>query len=409
VRAEAIARAILLAGVLVGVLVGCAPASHCEEPPDALDAARAYVGSACVRRAAMEGSVAAADTPYAEVRLAHYALGGAGVDELTSDWDALPVFVRRVRRLRVRDGSAPDAALEEGPVLDAMPTDLASYVAAGERAFTRYPIQIDLGLAPIRDRATAERIGMIVGDDGLVEGVVEVETETGWNVSLTCASCHARHLDGELRLGLPNERLDLGGLFGHDDWPVGTVDVTDDGVANPIRPSDLRPITSQARLQHTGNLFNGRIARMVRIETLMIGELSFGFRPERDVVAAIALYLEALGAQLPPPDESHEGAAPFASACGGCHRGVELAGPPVPVEVVGTDATATIGGQRGTGSYRAPSLLGASERRGVLHDGSAADLRAILGLDPSAHVGHAFGLERSREEREAIAAYLGAR
>jgi mono/diheme cytochrome c family protein len=403
VRAERLTLALALA------LVSCAPATACPEPVDALVAARAYVADACVRREAMEASVAAADTPYGRLRLDHYALSGAGVIDDANDWDALPVLTRRVRRLRVDDGTAPDSALEEGPVIDSAPSDLASYVAAGQRAFERFPIQIDLGLAPLRDRATAERIGLIVSEGGLVRGAIEAETATGWTVSLTCAACHARNVDDAFVLGVPNERIDLGSLYGHDDWPVGTMDVTDDGITNPIRPSDLRPIASQARLQHTGNLFNGRIARMVRIETLMIGQLSGTFRPDREVVASIALFLEAEGDALPRPDRALPGATMFEASCAGCHRGDALAGPPVPVDVVGTDPIATTGGQRGTGAYRAPSLLGVGDRRGVLHDGSAVDLRAVLQLDPSEHVGHPFGLERSTDEREAIAAYLDPR
>lgn len=391
-------------------VVWCAPfvascVHPCAEPSAPLEAAHTYEAETCARRAAMEASVAAADTPYGTLRTAHYALG----DGSTGDWDSLPVFSRPVRRLRVRGGSASDAALDQGPVMRLETDDIPGYVAAGERAFTRYPIQIDLGLSPLRDRTTAERMGFTVEDDGLVRGVIEVETSTGWTVSLTCAGCHAREIDGVEVLGVPSERIDLGSLLGHLEWPIGSVDVTSDGIANPIRPADLRPIAYQSRLQHTGNLFNSRIARMVRIETLMISQLSENFRPERDVVAAIALFLEAEGNALPRPDSSHEGAALFSDTCGGCHRGEALSGPPVSVDVVGTDAVATTGGQRGTGAYRAPSLLGVAERRGLFHDGSAADLSAVLGLTESTHAGHRFGLALSREERERIADYLGAR
>jgi mono/diheme cytochrome c family protein len=390
---------------LSAALAACAD-DPCAEPEDALDAARAYQRDACVRRSAMVASVSAADTPYGELRLTHYALAGDRLEG--EDWDTLPVFDRSVRRLRVRDGTAPDAALETGSVVSAPPSDLASYVAAGADAFDRYPIQIDLGLAALRDRATAERTGLSVDEGGLVRGVVEVETSTGWNVSLTCAACHAR--DGEDGVVLaPNEHLDLGALFGHDDWPVGTIDVTDDGVSNPIRPSDLRPIAHQARLQHTGNLFNGRVARMARIETLMITQLGERFRPPREIVAAIALFLEAQGDALPRPDAGDPGAVPFAASCSGCHRGEGLSGPPVSAASVGTDPVATTGGQRGTGAYRAPSLLGVADRRGVFHDGSAADLRAVLGLSPSDHRGHGFGRALDDADREAIASYLSSR
>lgn len=384
------------------LLASCGVADPCVEPEDALAAAHAYEDHACARRAAMAASVAAADTPYGALRTAHYSLG----DGSAQDWDALPIFAARVRRLRVRGGTASDAMLDEGPVMALEGAALDDYVAAGERAFTRYPIQIDLGLAPLRDAATAERMGFEVSSEGLVTGVVEVETSTGWTVSLTCAGCHAREIDGALRLGVPSERIDLGSLLGHLEWPVGTVDVTDDGVTNPIRPSDLRAIAHQRRLQHTGNLFNGRIARMARIETLMVTQLGERFRPEREVVSALALFLEAEGEALPRPDPSHPGAALFEASCGGCHRGDGLSGDPVSVTTVGTDAAATTGGQRGTGRYRVPSLLGVGDRRALFHDGSAADLDAVLGLSESAHEGHRFGWERTEEERAHIAAYL---
>lgn len=356
----------------------------------------------------MEASVAAADTPYAQLRLAHYALGGAGIDDAARDWDALPELTLRVRRLRVEGGTAPDAAREEGPVLTAAPTTLDEHVAAGRRAFERYPIQIDLGLAVLRDRGRAERAGLFVEDDGLVRGAVEVETTTGWTVSLTCAACHARAVDGVVILGVPNDRIDFGAITGDDAWPVGTMDVTGDGVENPIRPSDLRPIALQARLQHTGNLFNGRVARMARIETLMITELQQRLRPAREVAASIALFLEAEGDSLPRPEATHPGAASFASECASCHRGEGLAGPVVSVELVGTDAAATREGERATGGYRAPSLLGVGDRRGLLHDGSAVDLDALLGLAPSAHVGHEFGLALTAEGRANVRDYLRA-
>ena len=85
-----------------------------------------------------------------------------------------------------------------------------------------------------------------------------------------------------------------------------------------------------------------------------------------------------------------------------------MSGPPVAVDLVGTDAVATMGGQRGTGGYRAPSLLGVVDRRGLFHDGSAADLDAVLHLAPTGHEGHPFGLTLSVGEREAIRDYLSA-
>lgn len=258
----------------------------------------------------------------------------------------------------------------------------------------------------LRGRARAERAGLFVDDTGLVRGAVEVETTSGWTVSLTCAACHARDVDAVVVLGVPNDRIDFGSITGDYSWPIGTMDVTDDGVANPIRPADLRPIAKQERLQHTGNLFNGRVARMVRIETLMVDELQQRLRPEREIAAAIALFLEAGGEALQRPNAAHPGAALFASACASCHRGEALAGPIVSVEVIGADATATRDGERATGGYRAPSLLGVGDRRALLHDGGAADLDALLGLAPSAHQGHELGLGLTEDERASIRDYL---
>lgn len=383
------------AAILALGIAACAPSVADDDP---VADAHAFESDVAARRRAMEESVAAApDTPYAALRLEHYG----------RDWEALPIFAPRVRRLRVRGGTASDAQLEEGEVIDVpTPTDEPSYVAAGARAFERYPVQVDLALAPIRDHATAERAGFVVTDAGIVRGAVEVETASGWNVALTCAACHAAERDGAFVLGLPSERLDLGALEGRLDWPLGTMDVTDDGVDAPLRPADLRPLASQVRMQHTGNLFAGRIARMVRIETLAITQTNARFRPERVVVAAIALYLESLDATLARPDPRAPAAALFARTCAGCHASEGLAGSVVPASVVGTDARATTGGQRGTGAYRAPSLLGVGARRGVLHDGSATSLRGLLGLEPSAHVGHPFGLELTADEREQLAAWL---
>lgn len=220
------------------------------------------------------------------------------------------------------------------------------------------------------------------------------------------AGCHAAERDGAFVLGVPNERLDLGSLVGHVEWPLGTMDVTDDGLDVALRPADLRPIASEARLQHTGNLANGRLARMVRIDTLLVTQLREHRRPERRVVAALALYLESLDATLARPDPDAPGAALFERTCARCHAGTALAGPWVDAAIVGTDPRATTDGQRATGGYRAPSLLGVGDRRGLLHDGTATSLRGILGLEPSPHVGHPFGTELVTTEREALAEWL---
>ena len=361
--------------------------------------ASTFVRDPRARREALEASLGEVETPYGALRRAHYALSGAGL-ESDLDWDRLPEFAPRVRHLLVEGD-----AREEGPIAEPRLASWDETVHEGGRAFDRYPAQIDLALNRIRSRADAERYGFYVEPSGRVRGLIEAETATGWVPAITCTGCHGR-FDGEaFRPGIPNEELDLAALFGAD-WPLGTIDVTSDGVDNPTRPSDLRPISRQARLHHTGNLRNGEMARMVRIETLLITQQGERLRPDRRLVASISLYLDSLAASLPELDHGSLGGALFARECARCHAGPSLAGAFVSASEVGTDAAATTGGQRGTSGYRPPSLLGVLDRRGLFHDGSARDVRAVLQLDPSPHEGHPFGLALSVEEREALITLL---
>lgn len=361
--------------------------------------ARLFRDDVHARRAAMEASVHEFDTPYATLREDHYALVGAGI-ESTDDWDRLPEFAPRVRAFVVEGAPREEGVIAE-PVLDTW----EETVREGERAFDRYPAQLDLSLTQIRTREDAERLGFYVDPEGRVRGLVQAETATGWVPAVTCSGCHGRFDGSAFRLGIPNERLDLAALSAST-WPVGTFDVTNDGIDNPTRPSDLRPIALQARLHHTGNLQNGEMARMVRIETLLITQQGQRLRPNRTLVAAIAVYLDSLAETLPELDHASPGGQLFARECARCHALPSLSGAFVTASEVGTDATATTGGQRGTSGYRAPSLLGVLDRRGLFHDGSARDLRAVLQLDPSTHRGHRFGLSLSADEREALITLL---
>lgn len=386
-------RLALACGALLA-LAGCAPADDAR-----LMEARLFRDDVHARRAAMEASVHEFDTPYATLREDHYALVGAGI-ESTDDWDRLPEFAPRVRAFVVEGAPREEGVIAE-PVLDTW----EETVREGERAFDRYPAQLDLSLTQIRTREDAERLGFYVDPEGRVRGLVQAETATGWVPAVTCSGCHGRFDGSAFRLGIPNERLDLAALSAST-WPVGTFDVTNDGIDNPTRPSDLRPIALQARLHHTGNLQNGEMARMVRIETLLITQQGQRLRPNRTLVAAIAVYLDSLAETLPELDHASPGGQLFARECARCHALPSLSGAFVTASEVGTDATATTGGQRGTSGYRAPSLLGVLDRRGLFHDGSARDLRAVLQLDPSTHRGHRFGLSLSADEREALITLL---
>src|SRR5262249_20674142 len=98
----------------------------------------------------------------------------------------------------------------------------------------------------------------------------------------------------------------------------------------------------------------------------------------------------------------------------------ELTGPPVPLAVIGTDPTLGLSADRGTGSYRVPSLRGAATRGPLLHDGTIPSIAALLDptrlsdgfthrLHGAAPVpGHAFGLELDDADRRALIRYLSA-
>ncbi len=388
---------------VVGALGALACTSHVEIE-SGVAAARTFLGAQSRRRAALEDSVAEYDTAYAHVRLMHYATSA------NDAWDNLPIFSRRVRPLRVRHaaGDGEDyRALAPEPETDA----LALWQSVGEDAFQRYPIQIDLALAVLRDRADAERLGFVVEENGVVRTLVEVENQDGTSaVSFTCATCHEATRMGLRVPGLPNDGLDLGTLFGTS-WPIGTNDVSADDIDNPQRPSDLRPIAHQHRLHETGNLRNSPIARMVRIETLMLSQLRFRMRPQRYLAASLSLYLDSLEQTLPELrfDANDVGYVQYRRHCAGCHGDDARGGNVVLQSVIGTDERATqLGAERGTLGYRAPSLWGAYQRTLLLHDGSARTLEHLLGLDGAPPQGHPFLLDVDEESRRAIRDWLSA-
>jgi hypothetical protein len=110
----------------------------------------------------------------------------------------------------------------------------------------------------------------------------------------------------------------------------------------------------------------------------------------------------------------------FAAACTTCHAPPGLTGPPVPLPMIGTDPTLGLSGQRGTGDYRVPSLLGVGSRGPLLHDGTHPSVDAMF--DPARTTpafggrlhgdgpvpGHAFGLDLSAADRLALVSYLRA-
>jgi len=395
---------------------------------------RSYLEDRAFRRATLVDSLVSRDNEYARLRLARYATGDA------RDWDRLPVWNPPVKPVGSGDlaRGRPPAAAGRPTVADPDhpgPADLEALRALGEEAFFTYPAQ----LAPLVsvDAAAIDRYRLWVDRDRGVSGLVWAEMPGGQRrIELTCASCHADVIAGRLVVGAPNGRIDIGrmaadagarngtppGIEAHlRDWGPGRVDVTTGDASVPERMADLRPIRWASHLHYDATLRQQSvIALAIRIETLIITSKDQALRPPRIVPLAMAVFLWSLGDSLSPvPPSSSAGAKLFSEHCSECHAGPDLGGGPVSLAMVGTDPILGRSPERGTGSYRIPSLRGAGSRATLLHDGTVASLAALL--DPhrleatyaaGAHgpgpvPGHRFGLDLDEAQRAAVVTYLG--
>jgi len=313
------------------------------------DEATRYLDDGAFRRATLTASLVNPANAYSQLRLDHYG----------RDWDALPEYNPASAALRLDD---PDL---------------------GAAAFGRYPVQ----RAP----------------DDVSQGVVEVTYADGSRGrALTCASCHARSVQGALVMGLANQTIDLG-------WGPGRIDVAPAPGDEPLAIPDLRPIAWQTHLHRAGAITveAAPLATLaIRIETLIVTSHGGVLRPPRAIALALARYLHSLA----PPSREVEtrgafGRALFDATCASCHRWPSLAGPIFDAATIGTDDRAARSWDRGTGGYRAPSLYGVATRGRLLHDGSVADLDALL--DPARpQAGHRYGTELSPTDRAALLAFL---
>jgi hypothetical protein len=259
-------------------------------------------------------------------------------------------------------------------------------------------------------------------------------------VEVTCSTCHsAPGSDGALVAGLPNPHVDVGAARlaaatapvdptlarNVAAWGPGRLDVTTNDGTEPVRIGDLRPIRWLSYLQADATVANrDRTALAIRIETLLLTSQGQSVRPPRVVALALAAYVASLAGALPDPSRaasaSPAGAGVFARECARCHEPPALTGPPVPLDVVGTDPHLGESAERGTGAYRVPSLHGVGTRGPLLHDGTVPSLDAMF--DPTrptaafsarlhgagAVPGHLFGLDLVDADRAALLEYLRA-
>jgi cytochrome c5 len=372
-----------------------------------------YTDDASVRRSALEASLASKTNGYARLRLAHYATGTDG------DWDALPVWNPRtelVRASELDDGVTSSIGADARAI--AIGSDLR---ALGEEAFSRYPVQRSPAVSvALASRAAADGYGLWT--DERAGGIVRVE---GGGFAYTCSTCHSRGAPG-----VPNAKLDVGAmladsLFLSGDlaanvlaWGPGRLDVTTKDGTEPVRIPDLRPIRFQTHIHATASVALHDVTSLaVRIETLIITSNDMTVRPPREIALGLATYLFSLADGLPAhPDGDLPGKTTFDSRCAGCHVPPSFTGPPVPLAAIGTDPRVGLSAERGTGTYRVPSLRGVGTRGPLLHDGSASSLEMMF--DPARTSagfvsrlgapipGHPFGLDLDAAARADLIAYL---
>ena len=112
------------------------------------------------------------------------------------------------------------------------------------------------------------------------------------------------------------------------------------------------------------------------------------------------------------------GAEIFGTTCATCHVPPAFTGTPVALSVLGTDPHLGQSADRGTGTYRVPSLRGVSTRGALLHDASLPNLSSMFDParssadyqggrhGPGPVAGHSFGLALDGADRTAQLAYL---
>ena len=411
----------LVAAVAIGAIgaaaCGGAPPDRLEQPSaDLAGAMRAYVDDASVGRRALERSLVRRDNGYAALRLVAY-------DD--AHWGRLAEHDAPTAPILVGSGGGPSAAPPPGDpswtTIDSRATgwSLEELRALGERAFFHYPLQASDTMPGAL--ANKDHAGVWQHDGRF--GAVWVTLPRGLvRAAFTCATCHASVSGDRLVPGRNNADLDAARVYDNNNgnegggggggsglaapvpgWGRGRVDVTADGLDNPVAITDLRPIRHQQHLHHAATLLNDPIALAVRIETLMIVSHGQAVRPPRKVAAALAVYLLGLAPTTPLP--GGEGAAVFARECSSCHAGEGASGPPVALAAIGTDPAVGESRDRGTGFYRVPSLRSVGDRRRLFASGAVEDLDALLAPD-RAVPGHRYGLSLDARDREALLVYL---
>ena len=387
-------------------------ASACSAPIETgtmsdVERGRRYDESESFRRGALIASLENPDNGYSRLRLERY---------LPDRWETLPTWNPGIRVVSDADigGAQPDS--DFSPLeIELVPWEEAPLLELGRRAFYEYPVQLmPFTAAALTDGDAPEHYG-VWSVEGRLGGLVWTALPgNAVSLSVTCSTCHATSRDEQLLTGKNNARLDIGlmatdfrGDAANLVWGPGRLDVTNDDSDNPAAIPDLRPVRYQEQLQRAATVKNDLIALAIRTETLIITSLGETVRPPRKLAFALALFLWRLpNVPARTPDESSEaGARSFEQRCASCHRAPSYSGPPVPLELIGTDPLVGASSERGTGAYRVPSLRGVGDRSPLFASGSVRDLDELL--DPTrAAAGHPFGLDLESSQRADLRHFL---
>jgi hypothetical protein len=395
-----------------------------------------YLDEPEFRRAQLLASLTNPDNLYGQTRIGAYGLEDRGWDTLP-EWvpATAPITNATVAALRAGESLPdPSAILWDGQ----RPSDLAGWVALGQRVFDEYPLRPEIfALHALANPALAAEVGLLAAGpepDARWPGVVRfVDLDGEVRVGITCAVCHVGpDSSGALIPGRARRSFDYGRmrLALYEDtgaelspelaarmarWGPGRADITDDDDEDPVAIPDLWAIRELSHLTQSATLTHAHPAALaIRQETQLLHANREQARPPRELAWALAMYVYSLAPPArPPPEataETEAGRALFADRCAGCHSGVSGAGEPIPAARVGTHPALAHGYARGTGLYRPAPLVRVGEAGPYLHDGSVATLEALLDPDRLARVpGHRFGSSASPEQRAALIAYLRTR
>jgi cytochrome c553 len=434
-----------VAGIILAALGASCGVSDSDNGSGARSALP-YLDDAAFRRGEMLASLVNRNDGYAQQREAHYATGKDG------DWDRLGEWNPRVEPVMTAELDSPLGASSTSLSAEAraLPTELVPtseddprLVELGRVAFHRYPVQFAPYLrVALASRAAVRRYGLWTDEQhgNGVGGIVRAQVADGSAaLALTCSSCHAAPTGEGLADGVSNSAVDLGRAMVDASqgatapsvasaflaWGPGRMDVSTHAGTEPARIADLRPVAWLGYLQQDATVRQNNLTSLaIRIETLATTSLNASVRPPRVVALALAAYVRSMARRLPPESDAASmfpaGKAVFESHCARCHASPALTGRPVSLAAVGTDPTLGLSADRGTGTYRVPSLHGVATRGPLLHDGTIASLEDLF--DPrrlttsfagrlhgdGPVLGHRFGLDLDAASRSQLLEYLSA-